>query len=294
MNRGDIIRLLLLGAIWGSSFLFLRILAPVLGPAMLVELRLLISGLALVAGLAAFGIKFEAKKYWKQYAIVGAISSAIPFNLYAYAALHIPAACLAILNSTTPMFGVLFGALWLGDKLTPQTVIGLVMGSAGVALVAGAGASGAGGMDSHYIPASLACLAGSALYALNVIYIKKFVTEAKPFAMAACSQLAGGLILLPSFAAFPPIAVFTPGIIGCILTLSLVCSAIASLIFFKLVESGASKALTVTFLVPGFGMMWGALFLHEKITPLMLAGFLLILAGTAAVVGVFKKPVASA
>lgn len=292
MTKGDIIRLLLLGAIWGSSFLFMRVLAPAIGPLMTVEIRLLISGLALLAGFAAFGYNFEVKKYWKQYAIIGAINCVVPFNLYAYASLHIPASCMAILNSTTPMFGVIFSALWLGDKLTPNKILGLLMGSSGVALVAGAGATAAG-IDSHYIPASIACLIGSACYAIAVIYIKRHAQGIKPVGVATCSQLAAVIILLPTFAAFPPIAQFTPAIIGCLLMLSLVCSAIAYLLYFRLVESGASKALTVTFLVPGFGMVWGALFLNEQVTPAMLAGCVLILLGTASVVGLFRKPAAS-
>jgi len=293
MTKGDIIRLLLLGAIWGSSFLFMRVLSPAIGPLMTVELRLLISGLALLAGFAAFGYDFEVKKYWKQYAIIGAINCVVPFNLYAYASLHIPAACMAILNSTTPMFGVIFSALWLGEKMTRQKMLGLLMGSCGVALVAGTGAALAG-FGSHYIPASLACLAGSACYAIAVIYIKKFAHGVRPVGVATCSQLAAVVILLPTFATFPPVAQFTPLIIGCLLTLSLVCSAVAYLLYFKLVESGASNALAVTFLVPGFGMVWGALFLHEQVTPAMLAGCALILAGTASVVGLFRKATASA
>lgn len=287
MSRADIIRLVTLAAIWGASFLFMRILSPAIGALLTVELRLLLGGLALVAGLSARGFHFDWRSHWKVYFITGAINSALPFCLYAYAALHMPASYLAILNSSTPLFGAIFAALWLGEALTLQKGVGLVMGSLGVALVAGTGAAG---MDSSFVSAACACLGGSACYALAGVYMKKRATGIKPAGMAACSQLAAAAILLPSFLYWPDAAVFTQQVTISIILLSLLCSGVAYLLYFGLIASaGPSKALTVTFLVPGFGMVWGALLLHETITHSMLAGLALIIAGTACVIGLFKR-----
>ncbi len=287
MSKRDLLRLFLLAAIWGASFIFMRILAPAIGAGLTVFLRLMLAGIALLIGFKAAGYDFETRKYWKQYLVTGAVNSALPFLLYAYAALHMPASYMSILNSSTPLFGVLFSALWLGESLTLQKLAGLAMGSIGVALVAGTGAAG---MDSHFVSAALACLAGSSCYAVAGIYIKKFAVGVKPAGIATCSQLAASIILLPTFLDLPPVAVFTPLVLGSIFMLSLVCSGIAYLLYFSLMESaGPSKALTVTFLVPGFGMVWASLFLHEHITAAMLAGCLLIIAGTACVIGLFGR-----
>lgn len=294
MSRRDLMRLFLLGAIWGGSFIFMRLLAPAIGAFMTVELRLLLAGIALFIGFKATGFDFGWRVFWKKYFITGAVNSALPFCLYAYAALHISASSMAILNSSTPLFGVVFSALWLGEKLTGQKIAGLVMGSLGVALVARA-ASGGSDIDGEFIPAVLACLGGSACYAIAGIYIKKFAADVKPVGMAACSQLAAAVILLPSFLHFPPLETFTPVLIGSVLVLSLVCSAIAYLLYFGLIASaGPSKALTVTFLVPAFGMVWGGIFLHETVTLPMLAGCALIIAGTACVIGLFTGKKAAA
>lgn len=295
MSRKDLLRLILLAAIWGSSFLFMRILAPAIGAMMTVELRLLLTGVALLAVFGALRFNFEWKRFWKQYTITGAINSALPFCLYGYAALHLPASYLAIFNSSTPLFGVLFSALWLNDKLTVQKLLGVALGAIGVALVAKTGAGGKD--DGHFIMAALACLGGSACYAIAGVYMKLFAQGAKPVGMATGSQIASAILLLPAFMHLPPVAAFTPLVIGSILTLSLLCSGVAYLLYFSLLaNTGPAKASTVTFLVPAFAMVWGSLFLHEQITGPMLGGCALIIAGTTCVLGLLNKknPVTSA
>ena len=284
MKPGDLLRLLILGAIWGSSYIFIRILAPAIGPMMTVETRLVIGGAALILYLRAIKLPVEWSRHWKHYLAVGAINSAVPFLLYAFAALYIPASYSVILNSSAPLFGAIFAALWLGERLTSRKILGLVIGAAGVALVARAGPVT---ITPAITLAIVACLLAAACYALAGVYVKKVAAQVEPLAIAGGSHISAALLLLaPTVFGYQEIAL-TPRIAGSVLALALLCSAIAYLFYFRLLaDVGPTKALTVTFLMPAFGMVWGAVFLHETITGPMIAGCALILAGTADVLGI--------
>ncbi len=280
------IQLVCLAAIWGGSFIFMRVLAPVIGPIVTADLRVLIGGTAL---LIYFGLsKFdpEWKRFWRHYLVIGAVNSAAPFFLYAYAALHLPASYEVILNSSSPLFGAVFSALWLSEKLTPSRVLGLIIGSGGVAFVTGVGAHG---FDSQFGLSIAACLSAAACYGLSGVYIKRYAKGAKPKAIAGCSQLLAGLLLLPVIPLAPPKGPFSFSVGANILGLALLCSAVAYLLYYQLVEdTGPTKALTTTFLMPIFGMLWGAIFLGEAITASMLGGCGLILAGTVLVLNIVR------
>ena len=282
MKPSDIFRLIVLAAIWGGSFIFMRVLAPVLGPVMTADLRVLIAGLALILYFRVIGFDLEWKTNWKHYLIIGVINSGIPFLLYAFAALHIPASYSVILNSTSPMFGVIFSAIWLSEKLTLKKVFGIILGVIGVSFVAKVGTVAT---DVFFFLSIAACLTAAICYALAGVYIKRFVKTAKPMGIAGASQLLAGLVLLP-FVFFSPLrGEITTSVIFNVLGLALVCSAIAYLIYYKLMaDVGPTKALTVTFLMPAFGMLWGYIFLSEAITIPMILGCGLIILGTSLVV----------
>ena len=282
MKPSDIFRLIVLAAIWGGSFIFMRVLAPVLGPVITADLRVLIAGLALILYFRVIGFDLEWKTNWKHYLIIGVINSGIPFLLYAFAALHIPASYSVILNSTSPMFGVIFSAIWLSEKLTLKKVFGIILGVIGVSFVAKVGTVAT---DVFFFLSIAACLTAAICYALAGVYIKRFVKTAKPMGIAGASQLLAGLVLLP-FVFFSPLrGEITTSVIFNVLGLALVCSAIAYLIYYKLMaDVGPTKALTVTFLMPAFGMLWGYIFLSETITIPMILGCGLIILGTSLVV----------
>lgn len=182
------------------------------------------------------------------------------------------------MNSSSPLFGALFSALWLGERLTPIRSAGLVVGTLGVAVVTRIGADQ---MDVATGLSILACLTAAACYGLAGIYIKKYAKGVKPKSIAGCSQLFAGLLLLPLTPFAPPTGAIDALTIANVLGLALVCSAIAYLLYYRLIEeTGPTKALTVTFLMPLFGMVWGALFLGEVITSTMVGGCVLVLAGT--------------
>jgi drug/metabolite transporter (DMT)-like permease len=281
MRSADIVRLLLLAVLWGASFVFIRVLAPVLGPVWVATARLLLAGSALVLGFLAMRRPVDVARHWRAYLLVGILNSSLPFLLFAYAALTLPASYLVILNAALPLFGAVASAVWLGESLESRKIVGLAAGAAGVALVSGAGPVTP---DATFAVAVAASLGAVLCYALAGVWLKRSGSALQPVAVAGWSQLLGGLALLP-LAAFAPVrGEITVLIVVNVLLLALLCSAIAYVLYFRLIaDVGPTRAMTVTFLMPAFGMLWGALFLGETITLAMLVGAALIVGGTAAV-----------
>jgi drug/metabolite transporter (DMT)-like permease len=275
MRRADTARLVLLAAIWGASFLFTRITAPTFGPVLTAELRTLIGGIALAAYFAAIGYDPEWRRWRRHYVIVGIFSAGLPFLLWAYAALSLTAGLLSVLNATSPMWGALCSALLLRERLSWRQALGLVIGVAGVVLVTEPGQSK---LDYSAIAAALIA---AFCYGLIATYIKRWASDVPSRGLAVGTQMSAGILLIPFVAAWPPAAAPTPLVAASMLALGLVCSAIAYLLYFRLVtDIGATGALTVTYLIPLFGVLWGALFLGEAVSPWMLAGAALVILGT--------------
>ena len=278
MRGADIVRLVALAAIWGASFIFVRALAPVLGPVLTATSRVVIAGLALVAYFRLTGFDAELRRYWRKFLVVGLVNSAVPFLLFAFAAVHSPASYSVILNTASPMFAALLSVVWLGERLTAMRGIGLATGAAGVALVTGAGPFVP---DEMFGWAIAACLCAALCYALAGIYIKRHAVGVKPMAIAGWSQVFAGAALLPLVPFAPPPGAVTVGVVGNTLGLALLCSAVAYLLYYRLIEDvGPTRAMSVTFLMPLFGMVWSVLFLQETITLPMIAGCALIVGGT--------------
>jgi drug/metabolite transporter (DMT)-like permease len=276
MTLRDSTRLILLAAIWGASFLFNRITAPLLGPVLTAELRTLIAGVALAIWFAATGFNPEWRRWGRQYVIVGMLTSGLPFLLWAYAALSLTAGLMSVLNATSPMWGALWSAVLLGERLSARRVLGLVIGVLGVALVT----RPEPGATLVY-PAIIAALAAAFCYGLAGAYMKRWASGVPSRGMAIGTQLAAGVLLIPFIALWPPAAAPTPLVAASMLALGLVCGAVAYLLYFRLIaDIGATGALTVTYLIPVFGVAWGALFLGETISLPMLAGAALVIAGT--------------
>jgi drug/metabolite transporter (DMT)-like permease len=258
-------------------------LTPALGIFFTADSRVTIAGLALTAWLLLTNTNTHWKTHPLQLTTIGVLNSAIPFALFAYAALHIPAAYSAILNAFTPIFGFVAGVIWLGERMSGVRAAGLALGVAGVALVANPWQRASGFTpDAHFLTAVGACLLSTFCYAASGIYVKKRAAGIASKAIAAGSQLSAGIALLPFALAYPPSpSAFTPGIIAAMLALALVCSALAYVLYFRLMQDvGPSRTLIVTLLVPLFGMLWGALFLGERFSLSALAGCALILGGT--------------
>jgi len=279
MGITDMLLLLGLSAIWGSSFIFIRFLSPLIGPVAAADFRMLLAGAAFVLFFLAIRFTSGWRKNWRHFLVIGVLNSAVPFALYSIAALYLPAAMEAIFNSMSPMFGALFAALWLEEKLTPSKIAGLVLGVGGVVVMSSLGNLPAGLETSLAI---LACLLAPMCYGLAGVYIKKRAAGAKPLAIAGGSQLLGGIALMPFLLVSPLHASALSGrVVLLVVAFALLCSGLAYVIYYKLIaDVGPTKALTVTFLIPVFAMLWGALLIGERVTLSMAAGAAIILAGT--------------
>lgn len=276
MRAADAARLLALAAIWGASFLFIRIVSPAIGPWMTADLRVLIAGVALLAYFRLTGYDPEWRRWGRHYVAMGMLTSGIPFLLYAYAALQLPAGLMSVLNATSPMFAAIMAALLLGERMSGRRIAGLVFGVIGVALVTRPVGAG------FPVPAVAACLLAAWCYGISGTYMRRWAKDVPPPGMAVGTQMSAGLALLPFAALSAPASLPSPLVIGCLLGLGLVCGAIAYLLYFRLIRDiGPTGALTVTYLIPVFGMLFGALFLGETVSLLMLGGVALVLAGTA-------------
>lgn len=274
----DSLRLVALAAIWGGGFLFMRVAAPEFGAPATAFLRVALGGIALALWFRLSGVSLGLRTHWKTYAIVGLLNCAIPFGLFAFAALHIPAGLSALLNAATPLFGAVFAALWLAEPLTPKRVFGLACGFAGVALVSGARLESASAVVGWAIAAGIAA---TACYALNGIFMRRFARGVTPQGVSAGSLLAASLLLAPLALAAPPPQWPSLLAIANVVGLALVATAIAFLIFFRLMaDVGPTRTLMVTFLIPVFGVGWGALILGESLSPQALAGGALVIVGT--------------
>jgi len=279
VTPADYARLVALAALWGAAFIFMRIAAPVFGPAWTAELRVLLGGLALLAWFRAIGFDPGLRAHWRFYLLMGTVGIAAPFVLYSFASIHAPASLLSITNATSPIFGLAWAALAGDERVTARKATGLALGIAGVALIARPDAATAA--DPLFGWAVAAALGACCLYGVVGVLIKRFARGATPRGMAAGNQLAAAVVLVPLLPFLPPLAQPTPLAVANLLALALLASAFAFVLYFRLIaDVGATRALTVTYLIPLFGIFWGWLFLGEALPAAALAGGVLILAGT--------------
>lgn len=282
MGLSGFLRLLLLAAIWGSSFLFMRIAAPVIGAVWVTELRVVLAAVFL-AGLGFYLKKrLQPVRYAQHYLTLGFFNSAFPFLLFAYAAQTVAASLLAILNATAPIWGAVIAAASGREPVTKRTLLGLGFGIVGVVLLVGFDASMA---SEAALPAVFAALAASLSYGIASNYVAS-ASNVDSFGNAQGSMWASTLFLLPLAVFYPLREVPPPAVISAVATLGILCSGIAYILYFRLIHDlGAISALSVTYLVPLFGILWGYLFLSESIGWHTLSGAVIVLTGTMLVTG---------
>ncbi len=293
MRRRDLVDLVCLAALWGASFLFTRIAAPAFGPLALAELRVAIAAVILLALLAWRADLSDIRRHAPRFLLLGAVNTAIPFSLFAYAALTITAGLASILNATAPLFTALVAWAWLRERLTPLQWLGMAIGMAGVGWLSASKAQLSLGGSALAIGAGVLA---SLSYGVSASVVKRHFTGVRPLAVAAGSQSAAALLLLPCAIARWPAGTVRPVDWASAAALGVLCTGLAYILYFRLIARvGPATAMTVTFLIPAFAMLWGALFLGEAVTGTMLAGCGVILAGTALATGVvrFRRTVAS-
>ena len=282
MGARDLGALVLLAALWGASYTFIRVAVPAFGPFTLMGLRVVLAAsiLALYAAALAPGMP-KLRSRWREFLIVGATNSAIPFSLIAAAEIELTASLAAILNSTTALFVAVVAAVWIGEALTIKKVFGLFMGLVGVAVLVGWDPIPLSGIVLLSVGAMLAA---SLSYAIGGVYVKRTFAGVPPLAMAIGQQAGAAFLLLPLAAvSFPQEAPPLPAALSA-LALTLLSTAVAYLLYFRLIENvGPTKTLTVTFLIPVFGLLFGVVLLGEPVGVGTLVGFGIILYSVALV-----------
>ena len=283
LKTRDLIDLVLLAAIWGSSFLFMRVASPEFGPIPLVEIRVAIAAVFLLAVLAwRSGLRGMRGKT-VPLTVLGAIQSALPFSLFAYATLYVTAGFAAVLNASAPLFGALVAYLWFRERLTFARVLGLGIGFLGVLVLVRGNISFKGGGSGWAV---VAALTASLAYGVAANYTKRYLSGSDPVATATGSQIAAAVLLLPLAYLYWPAA--TPSLSSWLsaIVLGIACTGIAYILYFRLIAHvGPTRAIAVTYLIPLFGMVWGLVFLGEAITQNMIVGCAVILLGTALATG---------
>jgi drug/metabolite transporter (DMT)-like permease len=290
LRSKDLVELITLAAIWGGSFLFLRIAAPEFGPVALITVRCALAALLLFVLVANRGKIGQLIVNWKKLLILGLINSCLPFLLFAWASLHIPTGIASILNATVPLFGAVVAVLWLGDRINGTRVIGLVLAFAGVVvLMWGQGKMG----NANSLWAIAACLLAGLLYGISSNYTKRYMSGTDPLINAAGSQISASFFLLPVVGFFLPTTMPSNNAWVAAILLSVVCTALAYILFFRLIANiGPTKAVTVTFLIPVFGCLLGGIVLGEALTYTMVLGGLIVVAGVSLAIGLWPKRVA--
>ena len=295
MTVRNSLELVLLAALWGASFLFMRIATPEFGAVALIEVRVLVASLFLLPiwfFRESAVTKITAQKHWRSIVMVGILNSAVPFVLFAYSTLHITGGFSSILNSTVPLWGALVAWIWLGKLLSRDAMIGITLGLLGVAVLLSDSLSLTQSQANLGI---LAALVASVLYGIAANYTAEKLRNVSALSIATFSQVAATIILLPFALLLMPQTTISLQAWMSVLVLGVFCTGLAYTLYFRLIaQIGSTKAITVTFLIPVFGTLWGALFIDEIITLEMVIGMLIILVGTAMVNGVLSFKSAAA
>ena len=283
MSLKQFLLLLIPSALWGSSFIFMKELAPIFGPVLTATLRIIAASLFLIILFLVQGYKVHWKRDWKLFMIIGLGNSAIPFSLYAYAALFIPSSLSVILNSTSPMFGVLFGLIMLGSRISWNKLVGVLLGTVGEGFVSSIAFS----ENSIEVYLSvLACIGAALLYGWSGAYVKKYAQhiEAKQLTVGSLTFAGGFLIIVSIVMMILNVngEVITDNLfrnLGLVVLFGILCTSIPYIVYYKLLqEVGPTKALMVTYLMPIFGLIWSMLY-GESIVLTTILGLIIILGG---------------
>ncbi|HEX5848734.1 MAG TPA: DMT family transporter [Rubrobacter sp.] len=284
MRPRDFAGLIVLGALWGGAFLFIRVVVPALGPFLLVGLRVGLAAAVLALYALAVGRVPKIRSRWRAFLVLGLFNSAVPFSLISAAEIHLTASLAAIINSTTVMFTAMVGAVWMGEALTAKKIFGILLGIFGVAVLVGWDPLP---LNGAVLLSVVAMLLASLSYALGATYAKHYFSGIPPTGMAIGQLTAATVFLLPLSAASVPEQAPSLVVVLCMLGLALLSTALAYLIYFRLIENvGPTSTVTVTLLVPVFGLLFGVLLLGEPFGSGTIAGLALILCSVVLITGI--------
>lgn len=288
MKTRDIFDLTMVAALFGGAFLFMRVAAPEFGAIPLIAVRLVLAAMVLIPIVVARKGMQEIVQHWRPITMMAFLHYALPFCLFAYALLTLTGSFTAIINASSPLFAGVIAWVWIGERLPAIRVVGLLIGFAGVVLLVWDKVDvdlNAAGI------ATAAAVSASFCYGLAVVLAKRHLTGVSPLAVSAGSMLAGAIMLLPFAVWLWPDAAPSTNAWIMVTALGVLSTSLAFVLYFRLIGSvGPTKAITVTFLIPVFAVVFGALLLDEPITLSMLAGGVVILLGTALSTGLLSLP----
>jgi drug/metabolite transporter (DMT)-like permease len=284
----DVIDLVALGFLWGASFLFMRIAGPEFGALALVEVRVVIAAVVLLPILIASGQGRDLIENWGTLGILGVHNTALPFVLLTWATLYLTAGTAGILNSTAPIFAAIVAWAWLGEKLDISRSAGLLVGTVGVWLLV---RDKVGASMSDSTLAVIAALGASLCYGIGGNFTRRYASHVKALSVATGSQIGAALVLLPLAIVTWPEGPISMRAWAAAITMGVFSTALAYILYFRLIaNTGPTRAITVTYLIPLFAMVLGALVIDEPITVSMVIGCAVILVGTSLAAGVLRLP----
>ena len=287
MSPTEFLQVILMAAAWGGSFLFLRMTVGEFGAISLIGLRVAIAGLVLLPGILRNPEwREQLRQNWFRLMVLGLVNAALPFTLFAYVTLFVSAGFASIINATAPLFSAFLAWLWLKDRPSLLAAIGLVTGFSGVVLLVGGVPTTQGGTLLAISGAFLA----SFLYGVSANFVKRELAGVHAWVTTGGSLVFAALLQLPLAIWQMPDRMPSMQAWAAVVMLAIFCTSIPNIYYFRLVvRAGPTRAMAVAFLIPVFGMLWGALILGEVVTLSMLAGCSVILLGTA-LVGAKKVP----
>ena len=283
MTSRQFLILCFLGAMFGASFLYMRVAAPAVGPWVVAFVRVGMAAVLLAVVVRRAGLTAVARD-WRPLLFLGAVNTALPFGMYAFAEQTIPASLAAILNALAPAAMAVAAAAWLAQPLTPTKLLGIGLGVAGVATVVGMGPIT---LDGPTLVAIAACLVAVTGYAVGFTFARRRLPHLDPLTITFGQLLGAALVLAPGALLTMPTAAPGPDVVLALAALATFSTAVAWPLLFRLIAAvGTTASSTVTFVAPAFGIAWGALVLGEPLGPSLLVGAALILASVALIAGI--------
>lgn len=291
MRRADLVELVLLASLWGASFLFTRVAVPAFGPVVLIALRVAVAALFLWPVYALRGGTVQPlRQHWRPLLWLGILNSSIPFSLFAYSLLTLSAGTASVLNAGAPLFTALLAVIWGHERLPRWRWFGLGIGVVGVLILMG-GPETLTQLPLQHVLAAVAALGATFFYAVASNFTRRYLHGVPPLAVATGSQIGAALVMAPLAVWLWPAEPPSPGAWAAAAGLGVLCTGLAYVLFFRLIANvGPIKAMSVTFLIPLFGVFWGMVFLGEPLTAEVMGGCAVILLGTALSTGLWPRP----
>ncbi len=283
MSLKQLAALFVLAALWGASYIFIRVAVEPIGPLMLMFIRVAFTAAILLGYARLRRLPLAIRAHWRKFLVLGFLGSALPFTLIAWAELTVTGSMAAILMSTTPLFTAFVAAVGLGEPLTPYKLIGALLGILGVSITFGGSPLA---LSPDVVAATVALLAATLSYAVGGVFAKRFFQGLDHLSMSTGQLLGAAILLMPFSALDLPVPEVSALVALATLCLVLLCTAFAyQLYYYLVISAGPLHALTVTLLIPVFGLFWGALLLDESVSAGMILGLLIVLISVGLVTG---------